>query len=127
MLLAVALPISAVLLACDLSIWGPDDSCRAGEVNLSVDFGPPMKFRWGGDCRIVELQVFATAAPGLHWSIQKPSGLKPPATFGVLPDGATGMESPVPLVSGEEYVVYLLGNGEGETQVVAATTSFVAP
>ena len=113
-----------------LLIVGSAAACRVSDANapLATCDGPltsmtiqlsdvqPTTFSWAPRCSIggMIIETNGTTAPGADtWIIHDPSGRIPaPVTYGVVPENATEVLSPVPLVAGQKYRVHLLdGNG----------------
>ena len=116
--------------AAALLIIGTASSCRVSDANapLTACDGPltamtiqlsdvqPTTFSWEPRCSIggMIVETNGTTAPGADtWIVHDPSGrIAAPVTYGVVPENATEVLSPVPLVKGQKYRVHLL-DGSG--------------
>lgn len=116
--------------AAALLIIGATSSCRVSDANAPVVTcdGPltamtiqlsdvqPTSFSWSPRCSIggMIVETNGTTAPGADtWIIHDPSGrIAAPVSYGVVPENASEVLSPVPLVAGQKYRVHLL-DGSG--------------
>jgi len=81
----------------------------SGPVEVSVSPGANPIFSWEPDCRLFLLLVEPSGSGGDVWSVVSDStnAIEPPVTYGVVPDGAVGLQPPGVLVQGVTYDVYL--------------------
>jgi hypothetical protein len=92
----------------------------SGTVTLTISSGTTPTYSWsGGGAR--RLTVTQSSGGGVFWSIEalnSQTGFSPPATHGVVPNGAREMSADVQLVQGTDYRlnVTLIDGSEG-TQV----------
>ena len=113
-----------------LFIVGSAAGCRVSDANapLSSCDGPlttmtiqasdvnPTSFSWAPRCSIggIIVETNGVTAPGADtWIVHDPNGrIAAPVSYGVVPENASEVLAPIPLVKGAKYRVHLL-DGSG--------------
>ena len=98
---------NAPLVACDGPLTG---------MTITLSDVNPTSFSWSPRCSIggIIVETNGTTAPGADtWIVHDPNGrISAPVSYGVVPDNATEVLSPIPLVKGAKYRIHLI-NGSG--------------
>ena len=98
---------NAPLATCD----GPLTS-----MTIQLSGNEPTSFSWSPRCSIggIIVETNGTTAPGADtWIVHDPNGrIAAPVSYGVVPDNATEVLSPIPLVKGSKYRIHLI-DGSG--------------
>jgi hypothetical protein len=116
--------------AAALLIFGATTSCRTSDANaplvtcdgpltgmtIQLSDNQPTSFSWSPRCSIggIIVETNGTTAPGADtWIVHDPNGrIAAPVSYGVVPENATEVLSPVPLVTGSKYRIHLI-DGSG--------------
>lgn len=111
-----------MLVGCSDDSSGPEElpECT-GQVTVSISAGTEPTFNWAPACRGFLLLVEEGATD--VWSVITlgSNDLAPPVTYGVVPAGATELDTPVPLMVGTTYDVILFrhtGPGDDDGEIV---------
>ena len=109
-----------------LLIVGSAAGCRVSDANapLAPCDGPltgmtiqlsdvdPTTFSWSPRCSIggIIVETNGATAPGADtWIVHDPNGrIAAPVSYGVVPENATEVLSPIPLVAGAKYRIHLI-------------------
>ena len=112
-----------ILLACSDDPSGIESlpECNGG-VTVTVSAGIEPTFSWTPACRLFGVLV-EEGGPDV-WLILSlgSNSITPPVRYGVVPQGATEREDPVPLVAGVTYDVTLArftGPGDDDGELIA--------
>ena len=87
----------------------PPTACTEAVDQIHLTPGPEPRIGWEPGCGVHTLVVRNVETSEIQWWITSPAGgfFSSPVDYAVLPGGAIGVEAPMDLVDGEEYVVVL--------------------
>ena len=114
-----ALLIAGAVSGCRVSdANAPLVACDAPLTSITIQLSDvnPTSFSWAPRCTIggIIVETNGATAPGADtWIVHDPNGrIAAPVSYGVGPDNATEVLSPVPLVKGSKYRIHLI-DGSG--------------
>lgn len=96
----------------------PLSSCDGPLTTMTIQFSDvnPTSFSWAPRCSIggIIVETNGATAPGADtWIVHDPNArIAAPVSYGVVPENATEVLAPIPLVKGAKYRVHLL-DGSG--------------